>query len=165
MIRETSLSDKGVDFIKKCAHVEHNTRYSVPVNTRHNVRARDSASCYKISMKDEWYNRLIELIERDSRSYRQLSVDAALGQNFVQQFIKNKKDPRSSQLEKLFAQLGPGSDIYVFTGLWLKPQDVQFLQAASRLDSDGRKTAMRVLIEQKPAPKQLPAPPEKAPSK
>lgn len=96
-------------------------------------------------MKNIWLERLIELVEKDQRSFRELSKAAGCGPNFVQQLIKDRKDPRASQLERLLQALGPGADLYVLTGLQLSNMDLEFLKTVSSLDADGRRAALTVL--------------------
>jgi len=96
-------------------------------------------------MNDGWFQRLVELIDADGRSYRELSRDAKCGPNFVQQMIKDGKDPRASQLNRLFEALGPGADVYVMSGLRLSPEGLEFLRVVSALDDGARRDAFAVL--------------------
>jgi len=96
-------------------------------------------------MNDGWFQRLVELIDADSRSYRELSRDAKCGPNFVQQMIKDGKDPRASQLNRLLDALGDGADVYVMTGLKLSREGLEFLRVVSALDEGARQDAMSLL--------------------
>ncbi|MCA0922195.1 hypothetical protein [Pseudooceanicola nanhaiensis] len=96
-------------------------------------------------MKDDWFHRLEELILADGRSYRQISEAAKCGPNFVQQLLKERKDPRASQLARLFNALGPSAAIYVITGLRLGSDDLEFLATVSALDIDARRDALSIL--------------------
>lgn len=121
------------------------TRFSVRVNTRDNVRANMGASCYESRMMSNWRIRLEEAIQADGRSLRRLSDDAQCGPNFVQQLLKDEKDPRASQLARLLKTLGPVAEAYVLTGLRLSPLDLEFLEAMSSLDDDAQKDALSLL--------------------
>jgi hypothetical protein len=96
-------------------------------------------------MKEQWFQRLEDAIKEDGRSLRQISEDAKCGPNFVQQLLKYRKDPRASQLAKIFDTLGPGTDLYVLTGYRLSPQDLDFLRIASTLDKEAQRDALAVL--------------------
>lgn len=146
MLREPGLRCKGVKFFEKRFHDDGDTtRFSVRVNTRHNVRSAPVIACYNFHMIDEWYQRLEEVVRADRRSMRRISEDAKLGQNFVQQLIRDRKDPRASQLHAIFEALGPGTDIFVITGLRLSPPDLEFLRVAAALDPELRRDAMSLL--------------------
>lgn len=125
--------------------VEAITRFSVQVNARHNVRDVPAAACYESAMTEGWFDRLEEAIRSDGRSLKRLSEDAHFGTNFVQQMLKDKKDPGIRKLEQLFAVMRPGTDIYVFTGAKMTEQDLEFLRAISLLDDDARRDALAVL--------------------
>lgn len=145
MFGQACFLNEGVDIGKKFAHADHNTRYRVQVNTRNNVRAEYAPACYRMGMKDDWHARLEQVIREDGRSLRKISEDAKCGPNFVQQLLKNRKDPRASQLNRLLDTLGPGADFYVVTGLRLSPDDLEFLQLVSALDQDSRKNVAALM--------------------
>ncbi|MCD1619162.1 helix-turn-helix domain-containing protein [Salipiger manganoxidans] len=96
-------------------------------------------------MKEQWFQRLEDAIKQDGRSLRQISEDAKCGPNFIQQLLKYRKDPRASQLAKIFDTLGPGTDLYVLTGHRLSQQDLDFLRVASTLDEEAQRDALAVL--------------------
>ncbi|MBY6005401.1 helix-turn-helix transcriptional regulator [Salipiger bermudensis] len=121
------------------------TRFSVQVNARNNVRDQHISTCYKRSMKEDWFQRLEEVIEADGRSLRKLSEDAKLGPNFVQQLLKYRKDPRASQLSKLLDALGKPAEFYVLTGSRLQPVDIEFLELVSGLDAAAVRDVMTVV--------------------
>lgn len=74
-------------------------------------------------MDTNWFPRLLEVIDRDPRSKRQLSKDAGLGDNFVQQMIKNGKQPGAENLQALLDALGYTHMIYILTGIQIGPED------------------------------------------
>lgn len=119
-------------------------------------------------MRDEWFDRLEALIKSDGRSYRKLSEDAGCGPNFVQQLIKDRKDPRASQLSKLLKALGPDAASFVVTGFRFTDADIKFLETINSLDQSGRQAALLVLQRmqsQESQQEQPPAPSEITPSK
>ena len=145
-----------------------NTRLSVQVNARNNVNVAHSTACYTNLMQEEWFLRLETLIAEDGRSYRKLSEDAGCGANFVQQLLKNRKDPRASQLSKLLKALGPSAASYVITGFKLNDSDVHFLETINSLDHSGKEAALLVLQRmqsQVSSQEQSPETAEAAPSK
>lgn len=58
-----------------------------------------------------------------------------LGPNYVQQMLKDEKDPTFPRLAKVLKVLGPGATLYVTLGLRLTPDLAAFLQYALSLDS------------------------------
>ncbi|MDF9301629.1 hypothetical protein P5P81_03395 [Tritonibacter mobilis] len=145
MLREPGFLNESFDVGKKLAHTKHITRYRVQVNTRYNVRAEYAPACYKMCMKEDWHTRLEEVIRKDARSLRKISEDAKCGPNFVQQLLKDKKDPRASQLARLLETLGPGADFYVITGFRLSRADLEFLKLVSALDDGARQNVVSLM--------------------
>ena len=96
-------------------------------------------------MKSGWFDRLKEAIAADPRGLRALSRDAGLGVNYVQQMIKDGKEPGTEKLTKLLEALGQGSSVYILTGEEISEQDLEFLRAVHRLNPDIRAEAMRFL--------------------
>lgn len=74
-------------------------------------------------MGNEWRERLRERIEADGRSLRSLSLAAGHGPNFVQQLLKNDKDPGFQKLAELLSVLGPDATVYVTSGIRLGTHD------------------------------------------
>lgn len=81
-------------------------------------------------MDDNWFPRLIEAIEADPRSKRAISQAAGLGPNFVQQMIKNGKEPGAANLQALVRVLGTVKMFYIMTGIEVSPEDEDFLRSA-----------------------------------
>jgi hypothetical protein len=68
-------------------------------------------------MKNGWYDRLVEIIEADPREYKAISQAAGLGQNYVQQMIKDGKDPTLGKFLSIMHVLGDHHASYIITGL------------------------------------------------
>lgn len=119
-----------------------NTRDSVHVNTRNNVRAQHAAACYRIGMSDEWFDRLKECVENDERSLRAISADMGVGVNYVQQMLRNRKDPGFTRLAKLLNTLGTGATLYVVSGNKMTDQDAEFFRVALSLPPHVRQEAL-----------------------
>lgn len=81
-------------------------------------------------MDDEWRERLREVIEADGRSLRAISKAAGVGDNYVQQMLKDEKDPTFPRLAKVLNALGTGATLYVISGLRLTPEVETFLRLA-----------------------------------
>lgn len=73
-----------------------------------------------------------------------LSQEAKFGRNYIQQMIKNGKEPGADHLAKLLDLLGPRAALYVFTGLDLEEDDRQFLAALSGMDAETKRDALRL---------------------
>lgn len=107
-------------------------RYRVCVNARHYVHATEFSAWYFPAMS-EWRERLKECIEKDGRSLRSLSLAAKHGPNFVQQLLKNEKDPGFQKLADLLSVLGADATVYVTTGVRLGTPD----QLRATLEANG----------------------------
>jgi len=79
-------------------------------------------------MDNQWRERLKEVIEADGRSLRAISMAAGYGENYVQQMLKNKKQPSFPRLAKVLSVLGASATLYVTSGLRLTPEAEQFLR-------------------------------------
>lgn len=79
-------------------------------------------------MEDEWRVRLNEVVKDDGRSLRALSLAAGFGENYVQQMLKDKKDPSFTKLAKVLSVLSPNAALYVLSGL--RPDADRQLRAA-----------------------------------
>lgn len=80
-------------------------------------------------MEKNWYARLLEAIEADQRSLKKLSADIGQGQNYIQQMIKDGKEPGSDKLAKLLDALGRDAALYVMTGVSISAADLDFIRA------------------------------------
>lgn len=87
------------------------------------------------AMDDAWFERLIEVIEEDHRSYREISLEAKLGENYVQQLIKNRKVPGTDKLLKMLSVIGFEKIYYVITGVRVPEGSDRFLRLAAKLDA------------------------------
>lgn len=97
-------------------------------------------------MENNWLDRLREAIEKDGRSLNQLSIDAGLGRNYVQQMIKDGKKPGAEKLASILDALGQEVSFYVLTGLKFNPSDLELLRIVSSIDGASKEHA-RALLE------------------
>lgn len=116
------------------------------VNTRYNVRAFVFLWVYGARMNRDWFPRLLAVIEKDPRSKRKLSQDAGLGDNFVQQMIKNGKQPGAENLQALLDTLGYTKMIYVLTGIELLDEDEGAIRALLSLPAATRQKAKDLFL-------------------
>jgi transcriptional regulator with XRE-family HTH domain len=93
-------------------------------------------------MKEGALERLIKALEADGRDMKAISRAAGCGENYVQQLIKNRKEPGIERLSRLLTTLGSVSTLYVITGVEMSPQDEQLLTVASRLTADQKMAAI-----------------------
>lgn len=126
-------------------HGQTLARFSVRVNARYNVNAVNAMACYFPGMENGWLDRLVQKIEADGRSKLAISVAANCGRNFIQQMIKDGKEPGSDKLARILEVLGPQAALYVFTGLNLSDEDRELLAILSKMDVDTKKDAARLL--------------------
>lgn len=103
---------------------------------------------------DEWWGRLrdaIEAAKNSGRSYREISLEAKQGRNYVQQMMKNGKAPGADVVAKLCKALGV-SIAYVFTGARMTAEAEEMLVLFSRLDDEGKDSLLRLLKSMPAAP-------------
>ena len=96
-------------------------------------------------MNESWLTRLKALIEADGRSLRQVSIDAGLGPNFVQQMLKDGKDPTIEKLQAVLLALGQDKLLFVMTGVDLSPSDIEFLRLLKAAPENVRGSIRQIL--------------------
>jgi transcriptional regulator with XRE-family HTH domain len=79
-------------------------------------------------MENEWRERLKEAINESGKSLRSLSQATGFGENYVQQLLKDEKDPAFPRLAKLLSLLGANATLYVMLGI--KPDTESQLRSA-----------------------------------
>lgn len=97
-------------------------------------------------MESEWFKRLKEVIESDPRGMRRLSLDAGFGPNYVQQMLKDGKEPRVGSLVKLLAAINVSRIYFVLTGTDITDEDRAFLASVGSLDPVLRSHAEALLL-------------------
>lgn len=124
-------------------------RHSVQVNARHNVSASHALACDTFLMDNELFLRLVDVLtamKDDGKSLSQMSLDAGFGRNYVQQLIKNKKQPTLPKITALLDLLSDDQAIYVMTGLRITTDDLEMLRVLSG-QSGEVKQAIRLILE------------------
>ena len=112
-------------------------------------------------MSETWFDRLEKAVKRDGRALRVISKEARCGENFLQQLLKDRKEPGVERFMAILNVLGTASTIYVLTGREFTEDDEAFIRVALNLDPDVRQRAaefFRTLLEREGAP-QLPSDP------
>jgi transcriptional regulator with XRE-family HTH domain len=105
-------------------------------------------------MDERWFDRLVEAIRRDGRTMQAISKDAGLGENYVQQMVKDRKKPKIDSLVKLLQALGRADTLYIITGTEFTDEDRRLLEVASALDDAGKRAliaAFAALRESQPS--------------
>lgn len=97
-------------------------------------------------MKPGWIDRLKMAIAADGRSSRAISTAAGLGTNFVQQMLKNGKEPGMDHLIRLLSALGDDAALYVMTGLRATRADLDFLEAVQAAPEGLRENVLGILL-------------------
>lgn len=70
---------------------------------------------------------------------KRISLDAGLGENYVQQMLKERKKPKINTLVRLLRALGRADTLYIITGTQFSEEDRRLLEVASLLDDDGKR--------------------------
>lgn len=90
-------------------------------------------------MSGDWRSRIIEAVERsvteDGRSYRDISIRAGVGQNFVGELVRGDKRSNVENVIKVAQELGL-SLAYVFAGVDIKPEDEAFLRILGSMSQE-----------------------------
>lgn len=102
-------------------------------------------ACYKIAMNTGWYERFVGAIRDDGRDYTAISKAAGLGQNYVQQMIKNGKRPTVDKFLAILNVLGSASAIFVLTGYERDQESEDIMRAFAAMDPALRDDASRFL--------------------
>lgn len=103
---------------------------------------------------DDWWQRLrdaIETAKNAGRSYRDISLEAKQGRNYVQQMMKNGKAPGADVVAKLCKALGV-SITYIFTGMRMTAEAEEMLILFSRLDNEAKDNLLRLMKSLPSAP-------------
>jgi transcriptional regulator with XRE-family HTH domain len=100
-------------------------------------------------MTDTWFKRLKAEIQSSGKDYKELSKAAKLGPNYVQQLMKNDKQPTVDKFLAIMNVIDRSKIMYVLTGRSATAEDQQFLDAVQHLsDEQKRATAdyLRLLV-------------------
>lgn len=98
-----------------------------------------------IRMESEWFLRLKQILEHDPRSKRAISIAAGRGPNFVQQMLKDGKEPGADKLASILAAYPPEIRYYVLTGIRATERDIQFLALLADRHPDKKEKALTLL--------------------
>lgn len=109
------------------------------------VRAFFFVSLYQMEeMTDEWKQRLVKAVEKDGRSYRELSKLSGNGPNFVSELVRDGKDPGVERIIRLARVLGISLS-YLFTGLELTGRDEEFARLVASLPVESKQAVLQLL--------------------
>ena len=106
-----------------------------------------------LAMDDRWFDRLIEAVKRDGRDMKAISKAAKLGENYVQQMVKDGKKPKINTLVRLLQALGRADTLYIITGTEFSAADHHLLEVAAQLDDAGKQALIAAFAALK-APRQ-----------
>lgn len=111
-------------------------------SARNLVDTLPRAFCYKFGMDTQaWQRRLLAVIEayqaKTGVSDRHLSLQAKLGENYVNQFKHDPKKTRADTVVKLCDALNV-SVTYIFTGADITPLDEEVIRLFASLPEDGK---------------------------
>lgn len=96
-------------------------------------------------MAETWFDRLDAAVKQDGRSLRALSIAAGCGPNFLQQMLRDRKEPGVDRFLSILNQLGTGATLYVLTGQEFGKDDEDALKLFLDLDADLRQRAAAIL--------------------
>lgn len=111
-------------------------------------------------MGETWFDRLDSAVKRDGRSLRAISLAAKCGPNFLQQMMRDRKEPGVDRLLAILNTLGTASTLYVLTGKVFSRDDEEFLRLVLSIDPALRAEAMsffRALQAHEGTPRPLPS--------
>lgn len=97
-------------------------------------------------MTADWYDRLVEEIERSGIPKRKLSEGIG-GVNYIQQVVKDRKEMGIEKFIKLVEKLGASSALYVIFGFRMDPQTAEFFNLAAGIHDEKLRTAALKYLE------------------
>ena len=92
----------------------------------------------------DWRARLSAAIEADARSYRDLSLKAGLGENYVVQMKRSGKTPTIDKFLALCSTLGV-SPVYILTGAYLDRDAEELLGLWAKAQPAQRDALLKLL--------------------
>lgn len=97
-------------------------------------------------MENGWRERLKEAIADTGKSLRSLSQATGFGENYVQQMLKDEKDPSFPRLAKLLSILGAPATLYVISGTKSDTESqLRSALLAYGVDRDDLKSVMKAI--------------------
>lgn len=79
-------------------------------------------------MTETWFDRLARAVERDPRSMREISTTAGCGPNYLQQLLRDRKEPGVDRFLRITSALGTASALYIMTGADFTREDEEFFR-------------------------------------
>jgi len=104
-------------------------------------------------MQKGWYQRLVAAIREDGRPLKEISIAARCGENYVQQMLKDGKQPGTDRFVRLLKVLGRASSLHVILGTEMTPEDEELIRVVSSLSDDQKRAALTFFRAQR-APSQ-----------
>ena len=93
-------------------------------------------------MEKGWYKRLVAVIEDDRRDMKAISLEAGCGPNYVQQMIKDGKQPGIDRFINILAVLGRPASLHVILGDDLNAEDEELIRLISGLPDESKNKAL-----------------------
>lgn len=87
---------------------------------------------------EDLFDRLVAVIEASGRDYKDISKAAGLGQNYVQQMIKNRKAPAVTNFMSIMRALGETKAIFVLTGKEVSEEDSKVLELLMQMSPEAK---------------------------
>ncbi len=87
-------------------------------------------------MSDDWFDRFVEVVREDGRDLKAIARAAGVGENYVQQVLKEGKRPGTDRLLKVLNVLDSPATLYVVTGIRMTQEGEKMLQVALSLHPD-----------------------------
>ena len=84
-------------------------------------------------MSETWFDRLAKAVERDPRSLREISAAADCGPNYLQQMLRDRKEPGVERFLRITKALGTASALYIMTGTDFTREDEEFFRLVLNL--------------------------------
>jgi hypothetical protein len=102
-----------------------------------------------MTMTENWFDRLVEVLSAKDRSMRAISLAAGKGPNYISQMIKDRKQPSADNLSLILNQFEKDTALYVLTGIRLTQEDLEVLALLSHLPHGVKSHFRAMLLEMK----------------
>ena len=100
-------------------------------------------------MSDKWLDRLHETLQDNPKSLRAISKAAGCGPNYLQQMLRNGKEPGADRLARILDVLGREKSLYVLTGIDISKEDRELFEIVTRSSGNGNNPSEKNYSEAK----------------
>ena len=91
----------------------------------------------------DWRTRLRYNLEKNDKSWREVSLAAGLSAGYISSILHEGKEPTFKNLLAIIDEIGVSLSSIVF-GVEMGPDEEELLRAFSKLDADAKETFLRM---------------------